>query len=232
MGTWSKLSMSLALSFATDVPAIAQQLQEAGQGMGLSVTVRVYDLERVGLAVLNYAKVAAEHVFLDAGIKLRWVDCLQEDANRDTCGHPLGSGEVALRILQRSKEATQATGRLTNGMAIRTGDGGAISGMVSIFYERTEAIAAQLQHDSVELNVAAARGTVLGHFMAHEIGHVLLPTSSHSVAGIMKERLEPTEWRQAIRGTLLFIRKESELMRQRLQETDRTTRGVQVRSHL
>ncbi len=219
--------MFLGLSLAVGVSALAQPLQEVSHGLEPSATIRVYDLEHVDPTVLEYAKHAAKHVFTDAGIELQWVDCLHGGANQDRCGQSPGSGEVALRILRRSKESTQATGRLTNGIAIRTGSAEVISGWVSIFYERTQVIAAQLQNDYPELDTAAARGMVLGHFMAHEIGHILLPANSHSAAGIMKARLESTEWGQAIRGTLLFTRKESELMRRRLQETERATRGVQ-----
>ncbi len=232
MGNWSKLSMILGLSLARCVPALTLQLQEVGQSKEPSATVRLYDLEHLDSAVLEYAKHAAQHVFLDARIELHWVRCLDGSANQDICGQPLGPGEVALRILRRSKEATEATGRLTNGVAIRTDHGRAISGLVSIFYERTELIAGHVQSDCLELNVVVARGIVLGHFMAHEIGHILLPTSSHSVAGIMKERLEPNDWRQAIRGILLFTRKDSELMRRRLQEIEHATRGIPLRAQL
>jgi hypothetical protein len=123
-----------------------------------------------------------------------------------------------MRIIRRTQQATDTTGRLTNGQAIRTGSADEISGMATIFFERTEVIAEQVQNNCLELKAAEARGIVLGHFMAHEIGHILLPTNTHSGAGIMKPKLDRTEWAQAIRGSLLLTRQESELIRQRLFE--------------
>jgi hypothetical protein len=217
----STLEMFLSLSLAAGAPVSANPFGYDSRSMEDWAIVRVYDLANVDPRILERAKQAAGHVFQNAGVELRWTDCLQGEINEDICGRPLSSGEIALRILRRTRQASDATGRLTNGIAIRTDSEQGISGLVSIFYERTEEIAEQVQNDCLQLNVVEARGIVLGHFVAHEIGHILLPTNSHSASGIMKERLDHEEWGQAIRGILFFTRQESELIRQRLNLTAR-----------
>jgi len=61
--------------------------------------------------------------------------------------------------------------------------------------------------------VRVRRKCVLGHALAHEIGHLLLPVGSHSQAGIMRERLSSEDWRAAEMGRLLFAKKEAKAMR-------------------
>jgi len=47
-------------------------------------------------------------------------------------------------------------------------------------------------------------GIVLGAAMAHELGHLLLPSPSHSTTGVMSPRLGCAELRLAARGELRF----------------------------
>jgi len=80
-------------------------------------------------------------------------------------------------------------------------------------------VAEQLRYQYPELRLKAARGIVTGHLMAHEIGHLLLPTPAHAAAGIMKAQLDSRDWGQAVRGVLRFSEKESDLIRQGLKIT-------------
>jgi hypothetical protein len=51
---------------------------------------------------------------------------------------------------------------------------------------------------------------VLGHAMAHEIGHVLLGSSEHASSGLMQARWTPATLRLASAGLLAFRREEAE----------------------
>ena len=50
---------------------------------------------------------------------------------------------------------------------------------------------------------SAAFGIVLGHAIAHELGHLLIPGDAHG-NGIMRPYWAYREWQQALGGTLLF----------------------------
>jgi len=65
-------------------------------------------------------------------------------------------------------------------------------------------------------SVARSESLVLGHTMAHEIGHLFLPAGYHSPEGIMQARLNETSWRQADQGSLLFSSQEAEALRQHM----------------
>ena len=60
---------------------------------------------------------------------------------------------------------------------------------------------------------------VLGHVMAHELGHLLLGASAHSPSGIMRLHWGETELQQAARGSLLFNEQQSHRIRERLMRT-------------
>jgi hypothetical protein len=80
-------------------------------------------------------------------------------------------------------------------------DGGCF---VNVFYQRAEELATD-----GELGLSK----VLGHAIAHEIGHLLLGSNAHSPVGIMQAKWGPEELRRANRGDLLFGAKEAELIR-------------------
>jgi hypothetical protein len=59
---------------------------------------------------------------------------------------------------------------------------------------------------------------ILGCDIAHEIGHLLLGSESHSASGIMKGHWERGQIRQAVTGTLLFTPEQAKLIQAETQK--------------
>jgi hypothetical protein len=59
----------------------------------------------------------------------------------------------------------------------------------------------------------ASKGQILGHGMAHEIGHVLLHQTAHSRAGLMRSQWRPTDFENMVGGNLHFTSEEAERVR-------------------
>jgi hypothetical protein len=57
---------------------------------------------------------------------------------------------------------------------------------------------------------------VLGYVLAHEIGHLLFGSNSHSVNGIMSPHWNGPELRRISEGNLLFLPDESRMLWKRL----------------
>ncbi len=57
------------------------------------------------------------------------------------------------------------------------------------------------------------RDVILGHLMAHELGHLLLPEGAHSKRGIMPCPLNREDWQAAAKGILLFTAEQSKQLR-------------------
>jgi hypothetical protein len=62
----------------------------------------------------------------------------------------------------------------------------------------------------------SAFGIVLGHAIAHELGHLLIPGDAHG-NGIMRPSWAYREWQQALEGTLLFAPSHARAIRETLQ---------------
>jgi hypothetical protein len=77
---------------------------------------------------------------------------------------------------------------------------------VWIFYPRIKAY-------SPDLGMLVSQ--LLGHVMAHEMGHLLLPYGAHSVAGLMRPEWDRSQVQAANRGLLTFLPDQAGLIRER-----------------
>jgi len=85
--------------------------------------------------------------------------------------------------------------------------GFATGDMASVFYGRVEDFASDADFNGNEMPL------ILGDVMAHELGHLLLGTNSHSPAGIMRANWDREHVRRAFRGCEIFSPQESALIR-------------------
>jgi hypothetical protein len=76
-------------------------------------------------------------------------------------------------------------------------------------------------------SAGVADDIVLAYVMAHEIGHVLLDSSDHSLAGIMRPRAGAETWSMASLGRMEFLPGQAKRMRTRLWQEKQIT----VRKH-
>ena len=65
-------------------------------------------------------------------------------------------------------------------------------------------------------NVRPVEASMLGHVMAHEIGHLLLGSNAHSRHGIMQARWKRDQLRSIATGGLLFTPEQAVEMRSKV----------------
>jgi predicted SprT family Zn-dependent metalloprotease len=58
-----------------------------------------------------------------------------------------------------------------------------------------------------------ATSRILGHVMAHEMGHLLLPANSHSQSGVMHADWDSEQLLRMVKGLLQFTPEQGELIR-------------------
>jgi hypothetical protein len=126
---------------------------------------------------------------------------VQSDAG---CQAQLDHAYVVLRILPRNLSAPLPYHRDTFGISEVYSD--RIGSLSYVFYNRVEE-----QTENLDL-----RAVLLGHIMAHELGHLLLGPTSHSPKGIMCAVWRPEDLRNAEQGVLLFTPDQSKRLRARL----------------
>jgi hypothetical protein len=63
------------------------------------------------------------------------------------------------------------------------------------------------------MNQPVSNARILGHAIAHEVGHLLLNLKAHPAHGIMRSDCGLPEMRDAAYGNLLFTREQVEVLR-------------------
>ncbi len=179
------------------------------------ITVSVYNLARVPRGTLAHSERLATEIFKSAGITTEWTTVPVWDGTdlltdfsaspANGCTEPLHSDTVRVQILPYAPPgfSIQALG-----YSLPCAERGI---QVTIYADRVEAVS---QHS------LAAFYRVLGHALAHEVGHVLLRSSVHESDGIMKGVWSRNDWQRAAVTTVRFSPDEAKRMLQGLRETN------------
>jgi hypothetical protein len=160
----------------------------AGQNL---VTVTLYDWAGLRLEVRAAMKRETTRIFLQAGVVLDWVECevAGKPMNLEECAQPLGPARLMLQLVPGSnKSKPNATG-----MAIIQGEA---SVFACLYPDRVIQLAREANWEF---------GDLLGHAAAHELGHLLLRSSSHTQAGVMRAPWETEDLRKLSHTGLIFL---------------------------
>ena len=163
------------------------------------LTVIVYDYAGVKDADLRHAEQQAARIL---GYPISWVHC--SEAEDRLCGQTAGPAALVVQLLP--ERATRRNGSVgAMGFAIPPGDG-KFGQHCGVFYDRVKQLSRQ------SLNEA----DVLGHAMAHELGHLLLGINAHSRDGLMSAHWTPRELALAGQGKLLLADAERRLIKENI----------------
>jgi hypothetical protein len=171
-----------------------------------AITVRLYNLAEAPAKETVQARNEAGRIFMQAGIEVRWLSCalsLQEAVKNTACEEPSGPHDLDLVISTASITRPGIATDASLGFAFPL----ARQSQAVVLLERATKLAA---------SSGVPAGIILGHSMAHEIGHLLMQSMEHSRAGIMRSRWGKDELHHAERGTLLFTPEQTIAMRNRL----------------
>jgi hypothetical protein len=190
----------LALGFLTiALPGSANETATKAQ-----VTINVYNDAQLSSQILAQAEEEATRIFRKAGIESIWIDCrsLNTDTHPDPeCQNPAGPSHLALRIVPWSSESGDAIFGVAFTSAADDGT------YADVFYSSAEKL-----HQECHAGVPK----VLGHVMAHEIGHLLLGMNAHSRMGIMRRDWHGPELQRIGMGRLLFSSEQARSMQTKL----------------
>ena len=184
--------------------------EDAGSG----VAIRIYNYAGVHSSILGAAQRQATAILNEAGSGAGWIECPvspEQPRGMPGCAKPLAGVDVVLNLLPEamSRRAGQPAG--TFGFSVPTSPQGL--GTVSVFVNKTDDLAF---YGPFSVGYEVARAVVLGHVIAHEIGHLLLGPGSHSTAGLMSSRWSEKEIKQLATRHLCFSTKEASIIRKRL----------------
>ena len=169
------------------------------------VFISVYDYAHVSTGLLAAAEEDARRVFRQAGVETEWTTCLPkpEKADPDSCS-AVDANHLTLKILPRAMAAHVRERSDVLGTALVDEKG--VGFFAYLFYDRIQRVAKQrkLGH------------ALLGNVLAHEIGHLLMGSNSHSVSGIMSAHWYGEELRRISQAAMFFAPSQSRMMRDRI----------------
>jgi hypothetical protein len=168
------------------------------------VHVCVLDHAGVPAPLLERARRVTERIYEDAGVRLNWLAAAESDSGRIMCDGPTGSSVLILRLLPESKASLLPTYKMQFGLALLTND----ARHASNAYIFVEKVAAHAEEQSMSCP------DLLGFVMAHEMGHLLLGTNSHSRQGIMRSRWNPVDLESTYRARQRFLAKQKRSIRE------------------
>lgn len=164
---------------------------------GPAIRVRVTNYApQASPRLLGRAEREAGRILAEAGLRIIWVNCPMIDSFssvRDPCREPLEATDVVLRVLPEVNKAKFQDAQF--GFAV-------VPILASVYYEKV-----------MQLAMSDEAMLILGCVIAHELGHLLPGSDSHSRTGIMQSRWDRKQVHQAATGRLLFGEEESRRMR-------------------
>jgi hypothetical protein len=193
LGTWFLLGIAATLDAQAPQP-------EA------KIQVFLYNYAGVPVGTLARAEREAVRIYHHAGIETEWLDCPLtpgEAANYPACRMPVSPTRFAVRVLSRPMAGRAALSAVTFGSALLP-EGGEFGMMAQACWHCVERLAEGRK---------AMQGVILGHVLAHELGHLLLGRGSHAATGLMHVPWHKQELERVAQGSLLFTSWEAAKMR-------------------
>jgi hypothetical protein len=154
------------------------------------ITLAVCDRAGIAIGTWRTAKQQAIRILDSAGIDVLWI----ETSAKNGCA--VDSSDAYFVVIV-SRNAPKDLVRFdTMGFALRTG----AHPRAYVFYDLVRSFVRNFNPSDPK---ESSGGVILGHAIAHELGHTLIPGDAHG-AGIMRANWAYTEWREALGGVLLF----------------------------
>jgi hypothetical protein len=157
--------------------------------------VRVYHVVPIQPRDWNAVMRNATGILNRAGIDVDWVHCVAEDASRPEtvpgrCLMTYRKNEVALRIARGPTPPSSGSRALGNSLLDASTHSGTLA---TVYLDRIERLATE---------AGVSSNTVMARAIAHELGHLMLGTSTHSAYGLMRPvwtadelaRNRPVDW--------------------------------------
>ena len=165
------------------------------------VTVRVYETSQLDPSVKTAALNLARTTLAAAAVDVSWKPCGPR-AGAALCDRP-PAGELVLRIVRSTVRYDRRSLPLGDAL-VNTASADAI--LATVYLDRVVRVARAARMDT---------RTLLGYAIAHELGHLLLASTSHNTRGLMRPIWRDEELRSARSADWSFTAQEIAAIRRR-----------------
>lgn len=180
------------------------RIRVRGVAADLGITFRVHDYAHLPVPTLSGVEARAAALFLEIGIRTQWETPVDHEPHSctDRGANPqIPVIDVNILPAHMASRLNLPSGTLGYSILPPLGEPAYLA---DVFYSRALQMAQQGPADLDQL---------LGYAIAHEVGHLLLHSTTHSHSGIMRANWGPEEWKGISQGYLRFGADESARMR-------------------
>jgi hypothetical protein len=169
------------------------------------LNISVYNYASVPAELLLAAEEEARKIFEQAGLETVWLNCSPKIENTQPAGcYITDCTHLVLKLLRHA--VNKQVRNRTDILGVATLDEKGVGYHGYVFYDRVQKLAEarKLSH------------RLLGDVLAHELGHLLLGSTAHSISGLMSGQWTGEGLRRVSEGAMFFSPSESRVMRDRL----------------
>jgi len=180
-----------------------------------AIAVHVVNYAGVAPKILAEAEEVTTGIFRNAGIETRWADIVlpAENSQVNSAEQPaLTLADIELSIFPRAM--SDRLGLPDNVVGLAPGSG-LHRTMVYVFDSKVDILYWRIlsAYRNGHLDRPVSKAQILGHVIAHEVGHLLLKLRAHSKQGIMSGDCGLIEMRDAAYEMLFFTSQQAEVLR-------------------
>ena len=211
-GRWRLVA---ALAVAVGIAALHPSTAAAQSLTSAAFTILLRNYAKVPPGTLAEAERAATAVFQRAGTEARWNEIDVSAAHIESVrlqDQPGTLADIQVNLLPESAPIPASLSDRVMGVAPGAGPDRTV---VDVFEGRVRSLSWRISSAYLKGDVdrSVSKGQLLGHVIAHEVGHLLLNQPGHSTRGIMRGEWTFADFRDMACGLLLFSSEQAQTLR-------------------
>jgi hypothetical protein len=215
MKTTLRWTLSAGFAMASGLTGFSPIAVLAASETAPAITIHVRNYAGVAPQTLTEAEKVATEIYRKAGVETRWADIPlnAENGQLNSAGNPTFTlADIQLSIFPDVMSDRSGLPNTVMGLAPGTGPD---RGMVYVIDSKVRTLYWRMSSVYIngDMDRYVSMGQVLGHVIAHEIGHLLLNQEVHSPHGIMRGEWGFADFRDMTCGMLLFTPQQAEFLR-------------------
>lgn len=208
-------TLSAGFAIASGLTAFSYAAVMAASESRPTITIHVRNYVGVAPQTLTEAEKVATEIYRKARVNIRWanVPLAAENGQLNSARHETYTlADIQLSILP--DDMVGLLGLQNNVMGLAPGTG-PDRGTVYVFDSKVRTLYWRMSsvYTNGEMDRHVSMDQVLGHAIAHEVGHLLLNQQVHSPHGIMRGEWSFLDFRDMTSGLLLFTPEQAEYLR-------------------